>query len=340
MAWILMAASALLCGCLAAIEAGQGEKAGPIRIGIIGLDTSHAGAFTRILHNPKNEGDLAGFRVVAAYPGGSPDIESSKNRVAGFTEELRDKLGVEIVESIDDVVKKSDVVMIESVDGRTHLAQLGPVAKAGKRVFIDKPLGASLADVLRIFALAERYKVPMFSSSALRFSPGIAGARKNPKVGKVLGCLAYGPCPTEEHHPDLFWYGVHGVETLYAIMGTGCKTVSRAHTKDADMVTGIWADGRVASFRGIRAGKQDYGALVFGSDGIAPTGGFGGYEPLVVAICRFFRTGEPPVSAAETTEMFAFMEAADESKRQSGAPVTIEAVMEKARAEAARDTGK
>jgi predicted dehydrogenase len=311
---------------------GQEKSERILKAGIIGLDTSHCVAFTRILNNPKNTGDLAGVQVVAAYPGGSPDIPVSINRVPEYTKTLRDKFNVEIVDSIDDLVKKVDVVLLESVDGRPHLQQVIPVLKAGKPVFIDKPIAGSLADALRIFELAKLHKVPVFSSSALRFGPGIASVKKNPKIGDILGCAAYGPAPTEEHHPDLFWYGIHGVETLFTIMGPGCKTVTRAHTKGADLVTGVWADGRIGSFRGLRAGKSEYGALVFGSKGIAPSGSFGGYEPLVTEICKFFKTGRPPVSAEETIEIFAFMEAADESKRQNGAPVTIESVIAKARA--------
>lgn len=334
--FVLTALGALMLCWFSAAAAGQDEKGQPIRIGIIGLDTSHCTAFTGILNDPKAVGDVAGFRVVAAYPGGSPDIPASKDRIEGFTNTMRDKYGVEIVGSIDDLLKKVDVVMIESVDGRPHLQQLGPVLKAGKKVFIDKPIAGSLADVLRIFQLAAEHKVPVFSSSSLRYSPEIAAVRKDPKVGKVVGCAAFGPCTLEPHHPDLFWYGIHGVEALYTIMGTGCKSVTRAHTKDTDLVTGTWADGRIATFRGIRGGKADYGALVFGTENIVPAKGTGAYKDLVVEVCKFFRTGQPPVSAEETTEIFAFMEAADESKRQNGAPVAIEAVMKTAQAEAKR----
>jgi predicted dehydrogenase len=326
----------LVCCAFASSAGDKSEKPPPIRIGIIGLDTSHCVAFTSILHNPDNTGALAGFRVVAAFPGGSPDIPASRDRVEGFTKTMREKYGVEIVDSIDELLKKVDVVMIESVDGRPHLAQLIPVLKAGKRVFIDKPIAGSLADVLRIFALAGQYKVPVFSSSSLRFGASVAGVRKNPKIGDVLGCDSYGPCSLEEHHPDLYWYGIHGIEALYTVMGTGCKTVSRAHTKDTDLVTGVWSDGRGGTFRGIRGGKAGYGVTVFGSAGVVPMKADADYKPLVVEICKFFRTGQPPVSAAETTEIFAFMEAADESKRQGGGPVSIDAVMQKARAEAAR----
>jgi predicted dehydrogenase len=307
-----------------------------VRVGIIGLDTSHVTAFTSLLNSPKAKGELAGFRVVAAYPGGSPDIPDSKNRLEMFTAQLRDKYKVEIVDSIEELLKRVDVVLLESVDGRPHLKQVIPVLKAGKPVFIDKPVAGSLADAILIYELARKYKVPCFSASSLRFSPGIAGMRNNPKVGDVLGCDAYGPCALEPHHPDLFWYGIHGVETLYTIMGPGCETVARVHTKDYELVTGTWKGGRVGTFRGIRRGKSGYGATVFGTKGIAPSGGYGGYAPLVEEICKFFRTGRPPVSAEETLELFAFMEAADESKRGAGVPVTLGSVLERARAEAKR----
>ena len=337
---ILVTAFAMLLGCVFALPASeQGGDTKPICVGMIGLDTSHCEAFTKLLNNAKPSSDVAGFRVVAAFRGGSPDVKASYERIEGFTETLRSKYGVEIVDSIDALVKKVDVVMIESVDGRPHLQQLGPVVKAGKKVFIDKPIAGSLADVVRIFQLAAEHKVPVFSSSSLRFGPA-ATARKSPKVGDVLGCLTFGPCSLEPHHPDLFWYGVHGVEALYTVMGTGCRTVTRTHTKDTDVVTGVWQDGRIGTFRGLRSGKEDYGTIVFGSKGVENVSGSGSYEPLVAEICKFFRTGNPPVSAEETTEIFAFMEAADESKRQDGRPVTIEAVMKQARAEAAKRSGK
>jgi len=306
----------------------------PLKAGIIGLDTSHVTAFTKLLNGTNTKGDLADVRIVAAYPGGSPDVPESRNRVAGYTKELREKYGVEIVDSIDALLQKVDVVFLESVDGRPHLEQARPVFKARKPLFIDKPVAGSLADAIEIFQLAKASDTPCFSSSSLRFSPGILGMRNNPKVGRILGCDAYGPCSLEKHHPDLFWYGVHGVETLFTIMGTGCVSATRIHSKDTDFVSGTWKDGRVGSFRGIRAGKSGYGAMVFGSDGIVPSGGYGGYEPLVVEICKFFKSHQPPVSAEETIEIFAFMEAADESKRQGGAPVTLASVLTKAKAKA------
>lgn len=305
----------------------------PLRVGIIGLDTSHVPAFTKVMNDPNAQGDLAGVRVVAAYPGGSPDLPASIDRVPEYTKAVRE-MGVEIVDSIDELLKKVDVVLLESVDGRPHLKQVEPVLKAKKPVFIDKPVAGTLADAIAIYELAEKTGTPVFSASSLRYSPGIAEMGKG-KLGDVLGCDAHSPCSLEEHHPDFFWYGVHGVETLFTIMGTGCESVSRLQTPDYDLAAGVWKDGRIGTFRGIRKGAADYGATVFGSKGIGPSGGYAGYEPLVVEICKFFKTGNPPITAAETIEIFAFMEAADESKRQGGKPVTLESVLAKARAEVA-----
>jgi hypothetical protein len=224
-----------------------------------------------------------------------------------------------------------DVVLLESVDGRPHLEQAKPVLKARKPVFIDKPVAGSLTDAIAIYDLAKQYKTPVFSSSSLRFTPDVVAMKKNERLGNLLGCMTYSPCSLEAHHPDLFWYGVHGVETLYALMGIGCETVSRTQTKDTDIVTGAWKDGRVATYRGIRSGKSDYGMVVFGSKSIEAVTIRHSYEPLLVEIIKFFRGGPAPVSAEETVEMFAFMEAADESKRHGGAAVKIADVIAKAR---------
>jgi len=306
----------------------------PLRAGIIGCDTSHVTKFTQALNHSEADRLLSGIKVVAAFPGGSDDIPSSRDRVGKYTDELR-AMGVEIVDSIDSLLQRVDVVLLESVDGRKHLAQVRPVFAAGKPVFIDKPLAGSLADAIAIVELSQKHKTPFFSSSALRYTPDIAAARGHAKIGDIIGCAAFSPCKLEPHHPDLFWYGVHGVETLFTIMGPDCQQVTRTQTEGAELVTGVWSNGRIGTFRGLRSGKHDYGALVFGTQGNQYLHGFGGYEPLVEQIAQFFKTGIPPVSAEETLAIFAFMEAADESKRQGGVPITLESVMAKARAEVA-----
>jgi len=309
--------------------ASAAEPAEPLRAGIIGLD-AHAGSWTRILNNPDAEGELAEMTVVAGYPAGSSDIPQSMELLKRGIETFK-KLDVELVDSIDELLEKVDVVMILSIDGRPHLEQAKPVIEAGKPLFIDKPMAASVSDAIKIYQLAKEHKVPCFSSSCLRFSPGTQAVLNDPKVGDIRGCNAHSPCGLEPHHPDFFWYGIHGVETLFTIMGPGCKTVPRIQTEDTDVAAGVWADGRIGTFRGHRTGPHTYGATVFGSKGIVEAGKYEGYECLLVEIIKFFKTGVPPVSAEQTLEILAFMEAADESKRKGGCPVSLESIMATAR---------
>lgn len=325
-AWVLGAAWMVL-GTLAGWAA---ESAKPIRVGLIGLD-AHALPWTQIVNSPKATGELAEMRMVVGYPGGSPDIPQSMEILKNTLEPIR-ALGVEIVDSIPKVLAQSDAVMILSIDGRVHLEQARPVIAARKPLFIDKPLAASLADAITIFRLAEEHRVPIFSSSALRFAPGTAAVRSDAMVGKILGCDAFSPAPIEPHHPDLFYYGIHGVETLFTIMGPGCQTVSRVHADKADVVVGLWSDGRIGTFRGTREGPHTYGATVFGSKAIVASGRFEGYEPLLVEIARFFKTGKAPVRPEETLEILAFMEAADQSRRRGGEPVRLADMFPKDRA--------
>lgn len=329
---VLLAAGYLLSA--SAANSWAAEPSLPLKAGIIGMD-AHALPWTKIINNPEATGELADMTIVAGYPGGSPDIPQSMQLLENSVKPCSE-MGVEIVDSIDDLLKKVDVVLVLSIDGRAHLEQAKPVIAAGKTVYIDKPIAGSLADAIAIFRMAKEHNVPCFTSSSLRYAERTLNIRKDPALGELVGCDQYAPCSLEPHHPDFFWYGIHGVEPLFTIMGPGCVSVTRIHTEGNDMAVGVWNDGRIGTFRGIRQGRRGYGSTVFGTKGIVPGGGFDGYEPLIVEIVKFFKTGKPPVSEAETLEIFAFMEAADESKRQGGCPVTLESVMKKAQDEAAK----
>ncbi len=295
----------------------------PLKLGMIGLDTSHVIAFARLLHNTDDPHHVPGGRIIAAYKGGSDDLEASYSRVDRFTEQLETEFGVEIVDSIEELCTMVDAILLTSVDGRPHLEQVRPVFEAGLRVFIDKPLAGSLEDALAIAALSEEHGVPWFTSSAYRFYDSLQ-ALKEKDVGEVRGAISYGPCHLEPTHPDLFWYGVHPTEALYTIMGTGCETVTCAVTEEFHVVTGVWQDGRVGTLYGLRTGATPHRVTVFGSEAVADQEGRGTYQPLMAATIDFFRTGIPPVSPEESIEIFAFMEAAHESIRRDGAPVRLD----------------
>lgn len=310
-------------GGLGLVKAGK-------RVGIIGLDTSHSTAFVEALNDDVPDPDYGGYKIVAAYPWGSKDIQSSTERIPAYTETVKKK-GVEIVDSIATLLDKVDVILLETNDGRPHFEQAMAVIKAGKTLFIDKPVAGTLKEAVAIFEAARKYKVPVFTASSLRYMNGMQDAAAGKTVGKVLGADAFSPAPLEPHHPDFFWYGIHGVETLITVMGRGCKEVSRVYTEGTDVVTGVWGDGRVGTFRGTRTGQHEYGGTVFGEKGVARVGPYSGYEALLRRIVQFFGTGISPVSEEETLEVYTFMEAADESRRKGGAVVSLAAVLDKAR---------
>jgi predicted dehydrogenase len=224
-----------------------------------------------------------------------------------------------------------DCVFLESNDGRVHFEQIKPVLAAKKPVFIDKPIAGDLADTIRILDAAKRAGVPAFCSSSLRFGRTTQEVR-NGSIGKVKSAETSSPASIEKTHVDLYWYGVHGCESLFTVMGTGCESVKRGTTPEGKiMVTGTWDGGRTGIYR---EGKG-YGGKALGEKGEAAIGSYDGYDVLLFEIIKMFRTGVVPVSPQETLELYAFMEAADESKRRGGAEVTLKDVIDKARAKVA-----
>jgi GFO/IDH/MocA oxidoreductase family protein len=287
------------------------------KLGIIGTDTSHAGAFANLL----NGGTVPGAKIVAAYKGGSADVESSRTRVDKYAEELKTKYGIEMVDDIPTLASKVDGILLLSVDGRTHLPQFRAALAAKKPVFIDKPLASTLADAREISRLAKEANVPWFSASSLRYSE-IVSSVEGPGI---LGAVTWGPGPFEEHHQlDLSWYAIHPVEILFTLMGPGCQEVTRVSGAESDEITCQWKDGRLGTVRALRP-YGTYGAVVFRKDGVqvSPPKPHTDYEGLVRQIVKFFETGKPPVSNADTLEIFEFMDAAQRSKEASGKPMHL-----------------
>ena len=305
------------------------------KVGIIGLDTSHAIAFTKIMNVDKDPG-VAGFRMVAAYQWGSRDIISSTNRYPKYIPQMKE-MGVEIVPSIAELLEKVDVVCLETNDGREHLKQAEQVFKAGKRVFIDKPIAHNLTDALKIYELGKKYNAQYFSSSALRFSDVAVAARAG-EYGKIRGAALISPSPMEEQgtHNYYTWYGIHGFEPLVAIMGMGVDKVSCFRNDTDDVINATWKDGRMGELR-LQRKSWVYSGYVLPEmpkdrkNPVIIFGGYQGYQPLLREIIKFFKTGVPPVSPEETLEIFAFMEAAEMSAKRGGAPVTIAEAMAAAR---------
>lgn len=296
-------------------------NAADLRVGIVGTDTSHVTAFSKVLNNPADPEHVPGARIVAAFKGGSPDIESSASRVEGYAKEIQEKWKVEIVPAIADLCGKVDAILLESVDGRKHLPQFREAVKCGKPVFIDKPLASTLADAREIAKIAKAANVPWFSTSSLRYADYVVALQKP----NIQGAITWGPGPFEKTHQlDLSWYAIHPVEALYALLGPGCEEVTRVSGENEDEITCKWKSGRIGTVRAIRP-YGDYGAVTFAPKEItqsAPKPKFS-YVPTIKAFVQFFQTKTPPVPNEETLEIFAFMDAAQRSKDAGGKPMRL-----------------
>lgn len=299
--------------------------AADLRLGIVGTDTSHVSAFSKILNDPSSPNHIPGARIVAAYKGGSADVESSYTRVDKYAQELRDKYQVEIVPEISAMCGKVDAFLLESVDGRKHLPQMREIVRCGKPVFIDKPLASTLDDALEIARIAKAANVKWFSTSSLRYAEVVKTAKSYPDA---LGVVVWGPSPTEPHHQlDLSFYGIHPIEMLFTIMGPGCRTVTRAATTrdpGVDTITCIWKDGRIGTVEAMRPYGPYGGVVIRPKDVVEIPNDRGAYYATMLGeIVKFFRTGEIPVPNDETLEIFRFMDAAQRSKEAGGQPMTL-----------------
>jgi hypothetical protein len=289
-----------------------------IRLGILDFDTSHVVEFTKRLNHVgiDEEQWVDGATVVLGCPGES---KLAPEKIAGYTDAMK-KLGVPLVDSPKDLIGKVDAVLIEAVDGSVHWERAKPFLEAGVPCYVDKPFACSLADARKLADLAAKKKLPLFSSSSLRYAPEVTAYMASDKHGNLTGCVTYGPASTHDRNPGLFHYGIHAVEMLYALMGRGCESVTCTHQKGVDVATGTWKDGRVATVRGIRDGKADFGFVAFGEKTVTATavGTKFIYRELLKKVVDTFTTGKAPLDVAETLELVAFIEAANASGANHG----------------------
>lgn len=286
-----------------------------MKIGLIGLDTSHVIAFTEILNKE--------HKVVCGFPGAVPDFDASINRVEAFTKRLRDEFGVAIVDSPAAVAEQSDIVFITSVDGRAHRRFFEEIARFKKPTFIDKPFTTTVADAQAIIDLAAKNNIPVMSSSGLRYIDNLQEAITGEPV---VGIDVYGPMQIQPTQPGLFWYGIHGIEMVVAALGVGCRRVHATTNHDVDLVVMQWADGRVATYRGSRKGHNQFGGVVHREKSRCLIDYTNTKRPPVVcmleAIIRSLSAGKSDVPVEQTLEIVRIICAANQS-RETGQPITL-----------------
>ena len=292
-----------------------------IKIGIVGLDTSHVVGICGVFNDSSSENHIPGARIVKAFPGGSRKFSMSIGRVEGFTAEVRDKFGVEIVNAISDM-DDMDAFLLHSVDGDQHLEQFAELARFGKPVFIDKPLACCYQDAREIVKLAASSATPLMASSCIRYGKGIAGLV--PEGESLCTVEAFGPMALLDDYRDYFWYGIHSAETLYSIFGRGFVSVEARSFENCDLLIGRRAGGRLGTICGFRSGSYAFGVRAVTNKGVH-VGIYDNSVPALVLMARetlkFFQTGVPAVDPEENLEAIAFLEAASRSRAEGGREV-------------------
>lgn len=296
-----------------------------LKLGIIGLDTSHCKVFSKILNDSDNPNHIEGARVIAAFSGGSPDFKASASRVEGYTTELRDEMGISILASPEEVAEKCDAILLTSVDGRVHLEQFAKIAPFGKPVFIDKPMTVNTRDAWTIANTAERYGVAWMSGSVRRYADALLESMSRVEQSRITGADCYGPIEFTPTQPGYYWYGIHSVDVLYRILGPGCRSVHAHSIEGQETVTAIWKDGRIGTIRG-NQGNGTHGAVIHrekASEYIDTAADqLRKYANLLRDVLYMFRTGQPGIANEETLEVIRFIEAVNES-RETGQTVML-----------------
>ena len=288
----------------------------PLKLAMVGLDTSHVEAFAKLLHDTSHPYHIPGARIVAAYPGiSNPDFALSCNRVEGYTQKLRDEFGVAIVGSEEEAAEAADAILLESVDGRVHRAQLEKLVPAGKPVFIDKPFALSTADAEAMVGAAKRYGAPIMSSSALRYAQGFIEVLADTSNGEIIGADFFGPMAIQPTQPGFFWYGIHTAEMLIATLGPNISGVRVVSNDDHDLLVAEFADGRIGTIRGNRRGNGTFGGVLHREKGSMPVDVHAHPKPyyagLLESIMDMLRTGVSPVPVAETLAVIRLLENAN-----------------------------
>ncbi|MEM6314307.1 MAG: Gfo/Idh/MocA family oxidoreductase, partial [Planctomycetota bacterium] len=294
------------------------EASKTIRLGCVGVDSSHLPEFTKRIHALRDAGET-GCTVTHSFDAGPHFLPESD--VAEWTAATRG-MGVEEAGSMDELLDAVDGVLVLSVNGHEHLGHALPALERGLPTYVDKPLTCDLAQAKQLRAAAKQSGARCYSASSLRF---VSELETLGDLGDIVAVDVVGPGELNDAMEGLFFYGVHSIELVDALMGPGVEAVQATGGTDRDFVRFRYDDGRSASIRLERRGSYAFAATVHGTEHCKSfVVDFGPvYGRLVAGMCRFFEGGPAPVDLDRLIENIAVMEAGNRSMASDGEWVEV-----------------
>lgn len=279
-----------------------------MKIGLIGLDTSHSEIFTRLLNDSEDAHHVKGAQITHVIPTYSEDLCISRERFPDYYRIITNKYGVIPVEDVEEFMTVVDAVIIGTVDGRNHLEWFKKVVSYSKPVFIDKPIVMNSGEMKELINLSKIYNTPVMSSSSLRFSESVVQA----KSADIQSGYFFGPTPRQEQMPGYFWYGIHLVEMVVTIFGTEVEKMKVETYKDCEQIRMTFSNGKHAIIRGENEWHNRFGAILHTKENVHSLRLWEEEKPyyagLIEQVVQFFETGVSPVPIEETKEIVELLE--------------------------------
>lgn len=292
-----------------------------IKIGVVGLDTSHSIEFVRRMQAPDCPADqkVAGLRATACLRFETPfqnrdGLDARQKTLEGW--------GVKVTESFEEAVADCDAIMMTINDAAFHLDYFRRCADLGKPIFLDKPMADTVAAGRMIFDLAAAKGLKVMSCSSLRYVTSLLEACRT--IPQPAQASTFGPLGKAPAGSSIVWYGVHAFEMLERAMGRGAASVTVVRDQMGVVCVVAYKDGR----RGVvelAEGNYSYGGTLRGEGkAVAFVADMSrAYTLQLIEIETFFRTGQMSLGLDDTLEVMALLDAAQQSLTR-GKTISIE----------------
>jgi len=250
--------------------------------------------------------EASGGRIKVCYAWGKTDNPNGKTN-----EKWSEETGVELCRTMEEVIQKSDYLIVLSPDNPEHHEELckQPLT-SGKPTFVDKTFAVGTDDAKRIVANAK--DTPFFTCSALRYDKGLQAVKK--ESIEVVDCRG----------PGLFdIYAIHMLEPLYMLMGRAKRVLALGNSSaptllydyaDSNCAVLNFFDYDVGFSSAIRYKDGSCKNLLFDSEY---------FKAFAAELVKFFETGKPPVSISETMDIMSMLDAGRKATNNSGVWINI-----------------